>query len=283
MLKNIDGKDWFFENLYKDHSVALQIDQILVPEYDTGFQKIFAFKNNTYGNVLVLDNIIQFAEFDEYLYHETSAHTGFFLNSNIKSVLIVGGGDCGVAREVLKHTSVDEVFVVDIDPEVTKVTKEYFPSVISNSLDDSRLTLIHEDAANIDTLFPGKTFDLIIIDSTDETETSAPIFGKDFLIKIKTLLATHGVLIKLGGSFLLQKKELMKSKLLIQEIFPESEIHLVSFSGAISYFGGYFSLFVIQDRPLVKIQSFTPLTVQTKWYSSERFLKSLDMIHIRDF
>ena len=138
------GKDlWFYEDLYSDVTYGFKVKRVVVPEKLTGFQKLMILDTERFGRVLVLDGIVQLTEEDEGIYHEWIAHWPIFaLNRPAKHVLIIGGGDCGVAREVLRHRSVQKVTMVEIDRLVCDLTRQYMPSVCAGVYEDPRFKLI---------------------------------------------------------------------------------------------------------------------------------------------
>jgi spermidine synthase len=125
--------------------------------------KIIVFFSKSHGNVLVLDGIIQCTEFDEFAYHEMLAHVPLFAHKNPKNVLIIGGGDAGIAREVLKHSCVEKVVLCEIDPVVIEASRLYLPS-ISCELDNPRLEVTVTDGIEYLKTHIGE-FDVIITDS----------------------------------------------------------------------------------------------------------------------
>lgn len=278
MYSETNGKLFFSEDLYKSHKVNLEVEEILEVERMTDYQSISVFKTKDFGNVLVLDGIIQLVEFDEHVYHETIAHTPMHIN-NAKNILIIGGGDGGVAREVLKH-EVESVTIVDIDPVVTELTKKHFKN-FREVFNDTRLKVLHQDGSQIDQLFAGEKFDLIILDTTDETDVAESIFGKGFLDKVKAILSPEGIVMRLGGSFYFQRDILSELNKDIQEVFNNMDVHVVTFSGAFTYYGGPFCLFMITP-PQIELGPKTK-NVETKWYNQSRHLASLNTISSHDF
>ena len=159
-------------------------------EKQSDFQKIQVY-NTDLGKSLFLDDIEQFSEFDEIEYHRTMAKVPILLHGNPKNILIIGGGDGGVARECLKYDSTVCIDQCEIDEEVVSVCRKYFPQMTC-SFDDSKVNLIHEDAKDY-VLSTNKKYDLILVDSTDPINKSVPLFKKDFYLNLKKLLNKGGV------------------------------------------------------------------------------------------
>ncbi len=277
MYSETNGKLFFSEDLYKSHNVSIEVEEVLETERMTDYQSISVFKTKDFGNVLVLDGIIQLVEFDEHVYHETIAHTPLHIH-DAKNILIVGGGDGGVAREVLKH-DIESVTIVDIDPVVTELTKKHFKA-FRNVFTDSRLKVLHQDGSQINELFAGEKFDLIILDTTDETDVAESIFGKGFLEKVKAILAPQGIVMRLGGSFYFQREILSELHKDIQEVFSDRDIHIVNFSAAFTYYGGPFCLFMV--TPSQTELGPRQKSIETKWYNPKRHQASLNTISSHD-
>ncbi|XP_046547107.1 spermidine synthase-like isoform X2 [Haliotis rubra] len=150
----------------------------------------------TYGNVLVLDGVIQATERDEFSYQEMLAHLPLCCHPNPKKVLIIGGGDGGVAREVLKHPEVERVDMCEIDEKVIEVSKEYLPEM-SSSFANPRLNLHIHDGFD----FMGKhhgEFDVIITDSSDPIGPASSLFEKSYYELMKKALRPGGILCSQG-------------------------------------------------------------------------------------
>lgn len=279
MLEQRNGKTWFFEDLYADNTFGFEVSRVVVPERDTGFQKLMVLDTPRFGRVLVLDGIVQLTEMDECVYHETMAHSALFSHPNPKNILIVGGGDCGIAREVLKHRSVESVHLVDIDPQVTEVAKEYFPFLTQGVSDDPRLVFHFEDATRIDTLFPDGGFDVALLDTTDDTNVATPLFQGAFSKKIFQILGNDGVMARLGGSLFFQMNEVEKLLRDSAEVFGMGDVSVLSFAAAATYYGGPFAVItackrVPTDPEWEKVsldERFRSSGVLTRWYSPDTY------------
>jgi spermidine synthase len=156
-------------------------------------QQIDIVKTAALGNMLLNDGIIMLSEKDEFIYHEMISHPALFVHPDPKNVLIIGGGDGGTAREVLKHRNVQHAVMVEIDELVVEVSRKYLPS-ISCALDDTRLKLVIDDGVKFVSGSKEK-FDLIIIDSTDPVGPAAPLFDKAFYGNVSKILTDDGIMI----------------------------------------------------------------------------------------
>ncbi|MBI5611404.1 MAG: polyamine aminopropyltransferase [Deltaproteobacteria bacterium] len=169
--------------------------------FETPFQTVDVFEAEDWGTVLALGGVTNVTDRDESGYHEMLAHPALLAHPNPKKVLIIGGGDGGTLREVLRHPEVEKCVMVDIDGEVIRVGRQYFPQVAS-ALDDPRaevivgdgLAYVEEHAA------AGDQFDVILIDSTDPVDAAVELFTEKFYRHCATLLGQTGILVPQSDS-----------------------------------------------------------------------------------
>ena len=137
----------FVETLHEGYAQSLSVDKVI---YDntSNFQHIQVFENRQFGRVLTLDGVIQTTQGDEFIYHEMLTHVPILAHGNARHVLIIGGGDGGTAREVLRHQSVETVKMVEIDEGVIAFSKTYLPTLSDGAFDDPRLNLVIADGAD---------------------------------------------------------------------------------------------------------------------------------------
>ncbi|KAK6176467.1 hypothetical protein SNE40_014751 [Patella caerulea] len=188
---------WFSElsPLWPGQCMSLEVDKVLYHE-KSKFQDILVFKSKTYGNVLVLDGVIQVTERDEHSYQEMLAHIPLFCHPNPKKVLIIGGGDGGVAREVLKHPEVESVDMCEIDEKVIEVSKKYLPT-LSTSFDNPKFTLNVQDGFEYMKQHQG-IYDVIITDSSDPIGPASSLFEKSYYEHMEKSLKPGGILSSQG-------------------------------------------------------------------------------------
>ncbi len=266
------GKDlWFFEDLYSDTTYGFKVSRVIVPETDTGFQKLMILETDRFGRVLVLDGIVQLTEEDEGIYHEWIAHWPLFaLKKPAKHVLIIGGGDCGVAREVLRHKSVQKVTMVEIDRMVCDLCRRHMPSVSEGVYGDPRFKLIIGDGAEVIRQMKGKC-DVIVIDSTDPIGPAQSLFNTDFYQSVYDALTDGGITIHQTGALILQPFEAPGSWRQIERSFDD--VRVVQFAN-ISYMGGPFSLTagsrgkgVFKNAERNALKAYKKAGFKTSWYS----------------
>lgn len=188
---------WFQEQLYPGFSQHLAVTECLI-EKQTPFQKIQIFETPVFGRVLALDGAIQITERDNHIYHEMLVHVPMFAHGNVRDVLIVGGGDGGSLKEVLKH-SVDSVTMVEIDDEVIELSRRFFPDVSGDSFRDDRADILIEDAHRY-LAEEKRRFDLILVDSTDPVGVAAPLFTHEFYQRCLDRIRSSGMIVVQSGS-----------------------------------------------------------------------------------
>ena len=155
------------------------------------YQEIAILETEKLGRMLVIDGIIMLTEFDEHAYHEMISHVPLLVHPKPARVLIIGGGDGGAMREVLKHPEVEQVHVCEIDAQVITACKKYLPSLAS-SYDDPRVKVFHDDGARfIDRAVDA--YEVIIVDSTDPVGPGRILFQHPFYKSIKRALSTQGI------------------------------------------------------------------------------------------
>jgi spermidine synthase len=163
------------------------------------YQKIEIFENKDLGRVLVLDGRVQLSTKYEFKYHEMLVHPAMIYHKNPEKVLIIGGGDGGALREVVKYPA-KEIFLVDIDREVIDASKKYLPSLSARAFKDKRLKIFNEDALNFVKKFK-QYFDAIILDSTDPQGPSRTLFELNFFKDIFKSLKLEGVFVGQTGYY----------------------------------------------------------------------------------
>lgn len=155
------------------------------------YQKIEVYETAKLGRLLLLDGIIQLTSYDEFAYQEMMAHLPVFTHGKPERVLVIGGGDGGVLRELSFHKNIKELHLCDIDAEVIRVAKEFLPEM-SCGFNDPRVTVTIADGSEFIRSKPGY-YDVIIVDSTDPGGPGAPLFGAEFYADLKKALRPGGV------------------------------------------------------------------------------------------
>lgn len=189
--------EWISETYKESVILGLALKQKLFSQ-TSPFQKVEVFASRHHGRVLMNDDCFMLCERDERIYHEMMAHVPLNVHQNARRVLIIGGGDGGTAREVLRYARVERVVLVEIDQVVVESCRAHIPST-ANAFKDPRLELRIEDGVRF-VREADETFDVILIDSTDPEGAAQPLFGAEFYADVIKRLAPGGIVIAQGES-----------------------------------------------------------------------------------
>ena len=195
----------YFETLYKGYGQYYDIDKVLF-EQKTDLWHLIIFENQQFGRVMALDGIIQTTERDEFIYHEMLTHVPLIAHGNAKRVLIIGGGDGGMLREVLKHRNVEQVTMVEIDNAVVEMCKTYLPNHSAGAYEDPRVNLVIGDGAEYVNQTEDK-FDVIISDCTDPIGPGEVLFESAFYRGCQRCLTDNGIFVAQNGVCFMQIDE----------------------------------------------------------------------------
>ncbi len=195
-------QDWFIEAMDSTGSaVGFRVRKKL-EDVTTPFQHIEIYETTDFGNLMVIDGCIMLTGRENFFYHEMLTHPVLCTHPEIRQVAIIGGGDCGTLREVLKHPGVKSVTQVDIDEMVTRLSEKYFPELCESN-QDPRATLLFEDGLEWIENQPENSLDLLIIDSTDPVGVAEGLFEHPFYKMCFRALKPGGVLVQQSESPLL--------------------------------------------------------------------------------
>ncbi len=219
------------------------------------FQRIDVVETCGHGNMLVNDGVVMLCERDEFVYHEMIAHVPLFVHPSPRRVLIIGGGDGGTAREVLRHKQVERVVMVEIDEMVVAACREHLPAV-SCALDDPRMTLLIEDGVRY-VAETRERFDVVIVDSTDPVGPAEPLFNRQFYRNAAGILSDDGILVTQAESAYYDR-ELQRPMLADQRPFFD-RLHLYLYSN-LTYPGGLWSFGFASKGPC-PVKDFDPQRV----------------------
>lgn len=189
------------------------------------YQLVEVYETDTWGNLMTIDGMVMLSERDEFVYHEMLSHVGIFTHPNPGRVLIIGGGDGGTAREVMKHSSVQHVDMVEIDKTVVDASKLHMPDV--GDFDNPKLNILYEDGiAFIKNVTD--PYDVIIIDGSDPVGPAEGLFEKDFFELCYNALADEGVLTAQTESPWVESYHSSMKKVFhaIDDLFPVSKMYL---------------------------------------------------------
>jgi spermidine synthase len=242
---------WIEETFHPNWRVRLKADKVL-HEVKTEHQNLVIFTNATWGTVLMLDGVCQLTTSDEFVYHEMMAHVPLFALAKPRRVLIVGGGDGGVLREVLKHPSVQKATLVEIDRAVIDTALQYFPSVAGGAFEDKRTEVVIADGFTF-VAESSETFDAIIVDSSEPIGPSAVLHTKEFFAACKRALKDDGILVTQNGLPFLLPDHLRATTEALASLFKRVAPFLCTQP---CYFGGPFALnLATDDKDVLKLEA----------------------------
>jgi len=201
-MKTSDKTEWFTE-ICEEHgsAISFRIRQQLHEE-KTPYQRIEIYETTDFGNLMVIDGFVMLTSRDNFLYHEMMSHPALFTHPDPKRVVIIGGGDCGTLREVLKHKSIEHALQVEIDERVTRLAEQYFPELCESN-NDTRAELYFGDGIQwMKDAEPG-SLDIVIVDSTDPIGPAEGLFTEDFYRNCHRALGENGLIVQQSESPLL--------------------------------------------------------------------------------
>ena len=218
------------------YGISLDVEGENLYSKKSEFQQVDIFKSKTLGNVLTLDGLMMTTVEDEFFYHEMIAHIPLCSHKNPENVLVIGGGDGGTVREVLKHPSVKNVDLCEIDALVIEASKMFLPS-IAGKLDDKRVNIYVEDA--IEFIKTKKNcYDVVLVDSTDPMGPGVGLFTEEFYTNVKESLKKGGIVTPQSESPFANKNEMKNMYILLKKVFKT----VLPYCGPIpTYPGGYWS------------------------------------------
>lgn len=197
----MNPSQWFTEQAPKVESAfSLKIKRKLHEE-QSDFQKLEIYETESFGNLMVIDGCTMVSTRDNFFYHEMISHPVLFSHPDPKRIWIIGGGDCGTLREVLKHPNVEHAVQIDIDERVTRLSEIYFPELCESN-NDPRAELKFIDGIKwVKDAAPGSV-DIIIVDSTDPAGPAEGLFSKAFYTDCFNCLSEHGMIVQQSESAL---------------------------------------------------------------------------------
>jgi len=254
---------WVSEAQTPDMRISLRVDSILHRER-SDYQEIVVADTPEFGRVLLLDDVIQTTERDEFTYHEMLAHVPLVLHPAPRDVLVIGGGDGGALREVLKHP-VSSARLVDIDPKVIEASRRYLPS-ISAAMDDPRARIAPGDGIK-HVREVRAAYDAIIVDSTDPVGPAAALFSPEFYADVHAALREDGVFVTQSGSPFFNQKQWAAAHRGLKSLFPRVAVYL----GVVpTYPGGAWTYTLASKRyhPTDDLQDSRAAGLSTRFYSA---------------
>jgi spermidine synthase len=187
-------KNWYTEEWAEQGAaISLKLRERIHDERSP-YQRIEIYETETFGTLMTLDGLVMVTDRDNFVYHEMMSHPAMFTHPNPRRVLVIGGGDCGTLREVLKHDAVELAEQVELDERVTRVAEKFFPELCESN-NDSRARLHFTDGIAWVAQAKPASYDVIIVDSTDPVGPAAGLFSKEFYGDCLRALDKNGIVV----------------------------------------------------------------------------------------
>ncbi len=261
----------FEETLYDAHRHVFNVEEVYF-EHKSEHQHIIIFHNSKFGRIMALDGVIQTTEKDEFIYHEMLTHVPILAHGAVKNVLIIGGGDGGILREVLQHKGVERVTMVEIDGAVVDMCKKFLPGHSAGSFDSPRLNLVIADGADFVRTTTDK-FDVVIVDSTDPIGPGEVLFRFDFYQACKNLMTPGGIIVTQNGVIFFQPDEVKNTARCFSKLFAGWTIYsaaVPTYIGGVMGFGWGTDNAELKQIPLETLQQrYAASGIKTRYYTPE--------------
>ncbi|MBU5453838.1 polyamine aminopropyltransferase [Caproiciproducens sp. MSJ-32] len=262
---------WYSEKLSEGAKFSMLVDEHIYSE-QTPFQKIDFFNTKTFGKFFTLDGLIMLTEKDEFIYHEMITAVPMAVNPNIKKVLIIGGGDGGTAREILRYNTIEKVDMVEIDERVVRLCQKYLPSTACKLDNDDRLKLYFEDGLAFVRDAKEGSYDLILVDSTDPIGPGEGLFTHEFYKNCYRVLSEDGILINQHESpyYDEYRREMKRSHSKIKNNFPIAKVyqfHMPTYASGHWLFG--FASKKYDPVADLKADEWNSFGIKTRYYNTD--------------
>ncbi len=237
----------WLETLHNGFGQYFTVDKQLYRD-KTEHQDLVIFENHAFGRVMALDGVVQTTERDEFIYHEMMTHVPILAHGNARRVLIIGGGDGGMLREVTRHSAIESIVMVEIDAGVVNFCQHYLPNHSAGAYDDPRFQLVIDDGVN----FVNHTdlkFDIIISDCTDPVGPGESLFTSEFYAGCKRCLTEGGVFVAQNGVCFLQQDEALTSHQRLNHYFDDVSFYQAAIP---TYYGGIMTFAWASENPALR-------------------------------
>jgi spermidine synthase len=277
---NSAKKRWIAETLFDDlgFRMTFAVDKVLY-EVQTEHQHLVLFEHQFFGKMLMLDGATQISKKDEFIYQEMMSHVPLFAHGKAEDVLIIGGGDCGIAEEVLKHRTVKRLTQVEIDPAVIEFAKEHFPEFTKPVFADRRFESVIDDGAKY-VAATDRRFDVIIVDSTDPIGPGKILFGAKFYAGCRRCMKPGGVLVTQNGVPFFQNNELTTTMLRFRRLFADASCYVAAIP---VYVGGHMALGIASDDKQVRRHSVATIARRYRKAGSFKTKYWTPQVHVAAF
>src|SRR3984893_12473148 len=259
-------KRWIPETLFDDlgFRMTFEVDKVLY-ELHTEHQHLILFEQKYFGKTLMLDGATQISKRDEFIYQEMMSHVPLFAHGNAQDVLIICGGDCGIAEEVRKHKTVKRLTQAEIGAKVVGVPKEHFPEFTGPVFADKRFESVIDNGAK----YVAKTdrrFDVIIVDSTDPQGPGKVLFSQKFYAACSRCMTQGAVMVTQRGVPMFQSNELAVAIAGFRKLFRDGYCYVAAIP---TYVGGHLAIGWATDN--VKLRHAWVKTIAERYNKAGRF------------
>ena len=265
------NKTTLLETLYSGWGQQFTIDEILF-EHQTDHQHLIIFTNTQWGRVMALDGIVQTTEKDEFVYHEMMTHLPMLAHGQVRKVLIIGGGDGGILREVLRHQQVETVTQVEIDQQVIDMCQRYLPNHSAGAFAHPKANIVISDGVEYVASCQEK-FDLIISDSTDPIGPGESLFTSRFYQGVADCLNEGGIFVAQNGVSFMQLEEVQTTAQRLQPHFADVGFYAAAVP---TYVGGIMTFAWASQNAHLRVQStdvisdrFEQAALNTRYYNPD--------------
>lgn len=260
---------WFSEYHSKNVRYSIKVDRHIYSK-KSEFQRIDVFYSKEFGNILTLDGYVMVTEKDEFIYHEMITHPAFAVSPDIKNILVIGAGDGGTVRELVKYKSVENIDMVEIDEEVVNACTAYLPQT-AGKLKDPRVNMYFEDGLKF-VRTKKNEYDLIVVDSTDPFGTGEGLFTREFYGNCFNALVDEGILLNQHESPFFDNDAETAARISkrMNKVFPVSlvyQAHIPTYPSGHWLFGfASKSLHPVKD---MKAELWNKLAIKIKYYNTD--------------
>lgn len=247
-------KELWYETLHANFGQYFSVENVLYRE-KTEHQDLVIFENPVLGRVMALDGVVQTTERDEFIYHEMMTHVPLLAHGQAKKVLIIGGGDGAMLREVSRHKNIEQITMVEIDAGVVEFCRQYLPNHSSGAYDDPRFKLVIDDGVNFVNQTTEK-FDVIISDCTDPIGPGESLFTSAFYEGCARSLNEGGIFVAQNGVCFLQQDEAVDSHNKLSHYFKDVSFYQAAIP---TYYGGIMTFAWATQNPQLRQLDITTL------------------------
>ena len=238
---------WVREAYYPSWQQSLRMDREVFRRR-SAHQEILIFDNADLGRVLMLDGLVQATERDEFIYHESLVNLAWASHPAARRALVIGGGDGGCLRELVRHADIEAIDLVEIDASVIEASRRHLPTIHAGAFDDRRVRIVIDDGAAF-LERSSETYDLLLVDAPDPIGAGAALFTEAFYRSCRRRLGDGGVLAAQFGNPLLDEVGQACSAARLAMAFPAVAFALVPVA---TYLGGALAIALAGGRPLIR-------------------------------